>query len=316
MKIKIYVRKDVLLLVFSVSSVLCNLGFINMGLILGYSSLSIPFVVIIIDCLLCLLTLKYGRYYTMIIIDIIFSLGWSLIASNYNVIQLLIGRTVTGIVMDLNTSCIQVYLEEISIFSWKEIISVTTHVASNSEILVVYLLGYIIQHDWRLVVAICIIPSVLSVLGVILFIYESPVWLLSKNQKEAVRIALLRIRQAYTMLLPEVWKPFVILILYFFFQQFSGLYVIVAYTVDTIVMVNIIVDPFLITVYIDILASITVTIGNLLNFTSLALYPMMVTQDKYIVIYFYYNIYYSHLFSDGCDAEDTRKNKNTDRRRI
>lgn len=62
-------------------------------------------------------------------------------------------------------------------------------------------------------------------------------------------------------LLPEVWKPFVILCLYFLFQQFSGLYVTITYTVDVITRINITTDPFLITVILGIIQ----VVGNVIT---------------------------------------------------
>ncbi|XP_018351590.1 PREDICTED: facilitated trehalose transporter Tret1-like [Trachymyrmex septentrionalis] len=55
------------------------------------------------------------------------------------------------------------------------------------------------------------------------------------------------------ILLPEVWKPIVILNFFFFFQRFSGTYVIIYYCVDIISRLNITIDPFLITVIVGII---------------------------------------------------------------
>jgi len=55
------------------------------------------------------------------------------------------------------------------------------------------------------------------------------------------------------ILLPEVWKPIVILNFFFFFQRFSGMYVIIYYCVDIISRINITIDPFLITVIVGII---------------------------------------------------------------
>lgn len=56
-----------------------------------------------------------------------------------------------------------------------------------------------------------------------------------------------------TTLLPEVWKPFVILNFIYLLQKSSGLFVMVVYTVDMITTVNITVNPFLITVIVGII---------------------------------------------------------------
>ncbi|XP_015602759.1 facilitated trehalose transporter Tret1-2 homolog isoform X2 [Cephus cinctus] len=60
--------------------------------------------------------------------------------------------------------------------------------------------------------------------------------------------------------IPEVWKPFIILNMFFFFQQFCGIYVLIAYSVDLISNTGITQDPYVITVFIGLIqlvASIT-----------------------------------------------------------
>ena len=52
--------------------------------------------------------------------------------------------------------------------------------------------------------------------------------------------------------LPEVWKPFVILNVFFFFQHFSGLTPLLAYTVNIVEKAGVTMDPFLATVAISI----------------------------------------------------------------
>ena len=55
------------------------------------------------------------------------------------------------------------------------------------------------------------------------------------------------------MKFPEVWKPFLILNTFFFFQQFCGIYVISAYAVKVISAAGVTQDPFLVTVLLGIL---------------------------------------------------------------
>lgn len=52
---------------------------------------------------------------------------------------------------------------------------------------------------------------------------------------------------------PEVWKPLCILNTYFLFQQFCGIYVVIAYAVDIVVQSGIIVDAYFITVIIGVI---------------------------------------------------------------
>ena len=58
---------------------------------------------------------------------------------------------------------------------------------------------------------------------------------------------------ARALTLPEVWKPFVILNVFFFFQQFCGIYALMAYAVDIITITGVVTkDPYFITAIIGI----------------------------------------------------------------
>jgi len=63
-----------------------------------------------------------------------------------------------------------------------------------------------------------------------------------------------------TILLSEVWKPFVILNLYLLFQKLCRLYMIIFYTVDFITRINITIDPFLIIIIVGIIQLIDIVI--------------------------------------------------------
>ncbi|XP_011696151.1 PREDICTED: facilitated trehalose transporter Tret1-like [Wasmannia auropunctata] len=339
MNLQLKVQKDVLLLFLY--TIVCNLVLISAGATVGYSSVVLPIltdntsitdntitlntmesslfvsilsIIITIGCFLSIIMMNYGRRRTMIVCGVIFSLGWILMATSYNVIQLFVGRILTGFGYGLCTTSVGIYLAEISIPSWREVITVTPNVALTIGILVVYLLGYVIENNWRLMAAVFSIPSILFVLCNIFFICESPEWLLLKGQKEKAKIALLRIRGLHQetiefqeefskmvnyielsisqncqidssstkefgwrsflnrnvwgmltkirrmIVLPEVWKPFVILNLYLLFQKFCGLYVIIYYTVDIITRLKITIDPFLITVIVGTIQ----VIGNMI----------------------------------------------------
>ncbi|KAG5324109.1 TRET1 protein, partial [Acromyrmex heyeri] len=338
MYLRLNIQKELLFLFLY--TIICNLALMNAGATLGYSSVVLPVLTSnrssitlnameipffastvsisqIIGCFLCLIIMNYGRRCTMIVCGVNFSLGWILIASSYNVIQLFIGRMLTGIAMGMCAASVGIYLAEISITSWKTVITVTPNIALTTGILIVYLLGFVLQNNWRLIAAFFIILSILFLLCNIFFIPESPEWLLLKGRKEDAKIALLCIRglhqettefqeeftkminyiesknkfeisQNYridfsstkktgqrfftwnvwsilkriwrTILLPEVWKPFVILNLYLLFQKLCGLYVIIFYTVDLITRINITIDPFLITVIVGIIQLVGIVI--------------------------------------------------------
>ncbi|KAL0123155.1 hypothetical protein PUN28_007646 [Cardiocondyla obscurior] len=336
------VQKEKLYLLFY--TVVGNLALINLGATVVYSAVVLPvltnntspivlngkeiplfasiiFLTRLVGCFLCPLTLNYGRRCTMIVSGISFFIGWTLIASSYSVIQLFVGRSITGIGVGFSAYSINIYFEEISTASLKQVIGTSTSIGMVFGILMVYLLGYVIKNNWRLIAAIFIVPSVLLVLCNIFFMSESPKFLLMKGQKEAAKIALLRIRglreetkafqdefaemvnyveatknhetsrknqsdsstgkemkkRSYfaqsaeklksirrVILLPEVWKPFVILNFYFFFTMFCG-YVVLSYTVDVFIVLNITMDPFLSTTLVGLSQLIGIIIATCCN---------------------------------------------------
>lgn len=80
----------------------------------------------------------------------------------------------------------------------------------------------------------------------------------NESPKKEIMPLLLRVRNKLNnfvkaVCLPEVWKPFMILSAYLFFQQFCGINVVIAYAVNIIMTVNITIDPFFVTILIGII---------------------------------------------------------------
>ncbi|EGI59804.1 hypothetical protein G5I_12026 [Acromyrmex echinatior] len=94
-----------------------------------------------------------------------------------------------------------------------------------------------------------------------------------------------------TILLPEVWKPFVILNLYFLWQQFSGLYVIIIYAVDMIKRIDITIDPFFITVIVGVVQ----LIGNMV--TTFCSMRIAVREERLHSVWLHNGIIYVRRYS-------------------
>ncbi|KAF5284710.1 hypothetical protein FQR65_LT13446 [Abscondita terminalis] len=114
-------------------------------------------------------------------------LGWVLIATATNVPMLLCGRVLTGIGSAWATSPAIVYITEIAKADLRgSLISLAPAFASLGMV-VVYLKGWFL--DWRLVAWLTNIYTLISVV-MIMFIPESPVWLVSKGRIEQARKSL------------------------------------------------------------------------------------------------------------------------------
>lgn len=55
------------------------------------------------------------------------------------------------------------------------------------------------------------------------------------------------------LMIPEVWKPLVIVSIFFVLQQFSGTPIMPAYTVDIVSKIGVTIDPYLVTVSLGVL---------------------------------------------------------------
>ncbi|KAF2882927.1 hypothetical protein ILUMI_23232 [Ignelater luminosus] len=115
------------------------------------------------------------------------ALGWVLIATATNVPMLLTGRVLTGIASAWGTSPAIVYITEIARADMRgSLISVAPAYASLGMVLA-YLKGWFL--DWRLVAWLCNVYTILPVI-LIMFIPESPAWLVSKGRIEQARKSL------------------------------------------------------------------------------------------------------------------------------
>jgi len=150
----------------------------------------------------------------------------------------------------------------------------------------VYGMGSLLQDNWRLVAGICSFFPAVSIAAVWYVLPESPVWLVSRGWIQEAEASMRRIRgvtreasfpddlqQELEAMMhsgtrldkksswkerlkflksPEAYKPFIIVNILFFFQQFSGIYVVITYTVTIVQEIGVHVDSYLVTVLIGI----------------------------------------------------------------
>ncbi|XP_063218760.1 facilitated trehalose transporter Tret1-like [Bacillus rossius redtenbacheri] len=79
--------------------------------------------------------------------------------------------------------------------------------------------------------------------------------------------------------LPQAWKPLVVLNTYFFFQQFSGIYVVVGYAVDMVELAGVVVDAYTAAV---VLATVQLVAGVVVSFmmTSCGRRPLSIASGS------------------------------------
>uniref|UniRef100_A0A182VMP5 Major facilitator superfamily (MFS) profile domain-containing protein n=1 Tax=Anopheles merus TaxID=30066 RepID=A0A182VMP5_ANOME len=252
----------------SISSFACPLG----GLVSGY----------LLD--------RIGRKKTLMLINVLSIVSWALIAvcstTNFDLMytQILVARVIIGIVIGLVSAPASIYSAEIATPKMRGRLTVLTSLSIAVGILLIYSMGYAVPDDFRLVAGLAAGICVLS-LALLLFMPESPAWLMSKDREEEAERSLKKIRGygAYSQRIPEVekelmrmrdnvlaqrragqesflrllkqpqvYKPLGIIIGFFGFQQFSGIFVIVVYAAKVSSEASVSMDPFLCTVLIGI----------------------------------------------------------------
>ncbi|XP_067631199.1 facilitated trehalose transporter Tret1-2 homolog [Eurosta solidaginis] len=260
----------------SINSMACPLG----GLLVGY----------LMD--------RIGRRNSMLCTNFLGIIGLVLLAtapyqSTRDTIytQLLIGRFICGLMIGLSLSPIGSYAAEISLPRIRGRLVMGTSIAIATGILLMYVLGYFIRNNFKLISIITVIYQCFA-FCCCLPMPESPSWLLQKGYEERARKSLKYFRglsskdtnvyeefetelasikknsensrtaAANESLLqaisaPEVYKPLIMMISFFFFQQFSGIVVVIVFAAQIATRAGVSTDPLLIAVFVGVARIIT-----------------------------------------------------------
>lgn len=214
---------------------------------------------------------KYGRRPALLSINLVSFVGWLLLSVNtreVDFVKLVIGRILTGAACGLASLPAAVYAAEClspndpafrsSLVAWST-------VSLSAGIFLVFLTGAYVPY--YAVASIATLLAVMSFVLIAIFLPESPVWYTLKGRHGDAEWAQreLAIHPAPSVLelpselesdcpsapvppppepiklnnfrelaKPEAYKPLLIMTFFFFFQQFSGVYVMIAYMVDIV----------------------------------------------------------------------------------
>lgn len=249
---------------------------------------------------------KFGRKYTLVFINITAIISWGILATASKTdptllyYQLLIGRFIIGITTGLSSSPAAVYSAEIASPKLRGRLMLLTSMAIAMGILLIYSLGYFISENWRLTSLICCVIAIFCM--IVLFpLPETPSWLIMKGRHEEARLSLQLFRGfsaadmvqqsklnkeieqmteqinkkregtnesfIHQLKYPEVYKPLAIMIGFFAFQQFSGIFVVVVYAAKFCHESGVTMDVFLCTVFIGLSRVLaTVIVGVILDY--------------------------------------------------
>lgn len=236
------------------------------------------------------LTDSVGRRNTLAILNIFAIASWLIIgfSSRENVevffIQLMIGRALIGLLIGMITTPAVMYSSEICHLSLRGRLTImSTPFFMAFGVLIAYFLGYLIPENFRLVAIIAAVITSVTIV-VLMLMPESPVFLVAKKKTEQARkvLSILRQLQKNDPLIdaelealktkqnqtsekvslvgkfkmfqnPELYKPFLIMFLFFFIQQFSGIFTIFVYAAQFSLEAGVVIDEFLSTVIVGVI---------------------------------------------------------------
>ncbi|XP_014253816.1 facilitated trehalose transporter Tret1-like [Cimex lectularius] len=226
---------------------------------------------------------RLGRKKGLFLLNFPAFIGWLCVAINPSMTQLYIGRLLTGFACGLSSSPATVFSAESSIPSLRGYLVSGTSIAISMGVAIVYIMGLIFKENWKLTAGLCSIFPVCSAILIGFLMPESPVWLMVNGKPDAACKSLKLLRgtndisdieheldelservnmnkKGKTNLMstikamgkPESYKPLIIMNLFFFFQQLTGVFVVIFYAVDVVREAGVTMDPFIVAVLIGI----------------------------------------------------------------
>jgi MFS family permease len=141
---------------------------------------------------------EYGRRTTLILLFVLPVIGWAIqcaVPQSLNVALLFVGRVITGVACGMVSAPASVYIGETSTKKYRGMLVTWPSVGVSTGILLVYLLGWGIQDDWRIVAGIAIAFPVIASLLAFFYLKETPYWLLSQGRVQEAEVSFRWIRE-------------------------------------------------------------------------------------------------------------------------
>ncbi|EKI4483057.1 sugar porter family MFS transporter [Staphylococcus pseudintermedius] len=131
---------------------------------------------------------KLGRRRLVFMISIVFIIGALILALAPTMEILVLGRVIIGLAVGGSTAIVPVYLSELAPTDARGSLSSLNQLMITIGILASYLVNYAFApiEGWRWMLGLAVVPSVILMIGVI-FMPESPRWLLEKRDEKAAR---------------------------------------------------------------------------------------------------------------------------------
>src|SRR5579864_2407134 len=137
----------------------------------------------------------FGRRKLLLATAIIFAIGAILCAVANSVTALIVGRTIVGLGIGLSSGTVPVYISEVSTADARGWQVSLFQLAITVGILLAYIVDYAFAkiEGWRWMFGLAVVPAAIFALGM-LYLPESPRWLLMRGRRDSARSVLMRIR--------------------------------------------------------------------------------------------------------------------------
>ncbi|KAJ9592807.1 hypothetical protein L9F63_015529 [Diploptera punctata] len=153
----------------------------------------------IFGCLACGPLLDWlGRRKTLIIMNIPFIIGWTILCvapSPAPLYMLYIGRVLTGIGSGMVSIPACVYIGEMATDRLRGVLVTWPSICMSIGVFLIYVIGLGIKSNWRLVAGVSISIPVVTITLIFIFLKESPKWLLTRGRIQEAEISFKWIRQ-------------------------------------------------------------------------------------------------------------------------
>lgn len=207
------------------------------------------------------LTDHFGRRRVMLIIAILFIAGTLIASFAHSPTIIIFGRIIIGLAIGVGSYTAPLYIAEAAPLEWRGALVTLNQLAITLGIFSAYVINFVfvdVAGSWRWMFLIGIIPAILLGIGMI-FLPESPRWLVKQNLKEKARRTLQYLRAhkdvdhelreiEQSLLLKqapfkEIFAPWIRRVLFLgiflgFLQQVSGINAIIYYAPTIFSMVG------------------------------------------------------------------------------
>ncbi|KAF5292056.1 hypothetical protein FQR65_LT11322 [Abscondita terminalis] len=223
---------------------------------------------------------RFGRVKIMKLSAIPTVISWFLIAVAPSVEMVTVGLFFSGLSLSFMMNSVYVYAVEVARPNIRGMLQSLSTLCISVGLLIMFVEGRFFHWRW---IAWVTIAYTLTITILLFFIPESPPWLFSKNRAKEASYALnwFSVNESpetsyleedaslkpqnikwTTFTQPTVYKPFFTICGLFVFQQFSGVFAILANCVMFFIKMDVMYDPYLITILVGIVR-LTSAVGYL-----------------------------------------------------